>query len=132
MSDADLVLRYLDLTNSGDTEAAGGFEDPDIRFWLSGRLVVSGDLTPAQHGKAAAGVHQTFPGGYTLHIRSVTEQDGRVAIEAQGDGVFADGSRYTPDYAFFFTVRDGRITSMHEYIDTEYVGATFKLGVRQP
>jgi len=130
VSAADVALRYLELSNTGDTAAAEALEHPDIRFWLSGRLVVSGELSPAQHRKAAAGVHQTFPGGYTLHVHSVTEQDGRVAVEAQGDGVLADGSRYTPDYAFFFTVRDGQITSMHEYVDTEYVAATFHLSVR--
>ncbi len=130
MTAADVVLRYLELSNTGDIEAAEALEDPDIRFWLSGRLAVSGELSPVQHRRAAAGVHRTFPGGYTLHIHSVTEQDGRVAVEAQGDGVLGDGSRYTPDYAFFFTVRDGRIASMHEYIDTEYVGTTFGLRVR--
>jgi ketosteroid isomerase-like protein len=130
MTPTEIALRYLELSNTGETEAAEALEHPDIRFWLSGRLVVSGDLSPAQHRKAAAGVHDTFPGGYRLDIKSVTEQDGRVAIEAKGDGVLADGARYTPDYAFFFEIRDRLIASLHEYIDTEYVGATFKLQVK--
>jgi ketosteroid isomerase-like protein len=130
MTDAEIVLRYLELSNRGDTQEAEALEHPDIRFWLSGRLIVSGDLSAARHRKAAAGVHDTFPGGYTLHIKSVTEQDGRVAVEAKGDGTMADGTHYTPDYAFFFEVRDGRIASMHEYIDTEYVASTFRVPVR--
>jgi ketosteroid isomerase-like protein len=128
---AETALRYLELSNASETEAAEALEHPDIRFWLSGRLVVSGDLRPEQHRKATAGVHATFPGGYTLHVRSVIEQGGRVAVEAQGDGVLADGTRYTPEYAIFFEVRDGLITSMREYIDTEYVGATFGLARRE-
>ncbi len=131
MTPTEIALRYLELANTGETEAAEALEHPDIRFWLSGRLVVSGDLRPEQHRKAAAGVHDTFPDGYTLHVRSVTEQGDRVAIEAQGEGVLADGTRYTPDYAIFFEVRDGLVTSMREYIDTEYVGATFGLPRRE-
>ena len=59
----------------------------------------------------------------------MTEQNGRVAIEAKGDGLLADGRHYEPDYAFFFKIDDGRIVSMCEYIDTEYVAATFRLPV---
>jgi uncharacterized protein len=124
---AAVVRRYLELGSSGDVDAASAYEHPDIRIWVSGRLIVSGDLTITQYRKAAAGVHDTFPGGYTLHLRSVTEQDGRVAVEARGDGVLANGTRYTPEYAMFFEVADGRITSIREYIDTEYVAATFRL-----
>jgi ketosteroid isomerase-like protein len=130
MTDAEIALHYLELANTGQTEAAAALEHPDIRFWLSGRLIVSGDLTAVQHQKASAGVHDIFPAGYRLHIKSVTAASGRVAIEAKGDGVLADGVRYTPDYALFFEIRSGLIASMHEYIDTEYVGATFKLPVR--
>jgi ketosteroid isomerase-like protein len=130
VTDAEIALRYLELSNTGPTEAAEELEHSEIRFWLSGRLIVSGELSAAQHRKASAGVHDTFPDGYRLHIKSVTESAGRVAIEAKGQGVLADGTHYTPDYAFFFEIRFGLIASMHEYIDTEYVGATFKLPVR--
>ena len=130
MSNAEVALRYLELSNRGDTTAAEALEHPGIRFWMSGRLIVSGELSAAQHRKASAAVHDTFPGGYTVHIKSVTEQDGRVAIEAKGNGVLEDGTRYQPDYAFFFEIQDGRIASLHEYLDTEYVGATFRLPVR--
>lgn len=128
---AETVLRYLELSNAGEPAAAEALEHPDVRFWLSGRLVVSGELSRAQHRKAAAGVHETFPDGYALHVKSVTQQGGRVAIEAQGEGVLADGTPYSPHYAIFFDVRDGLITSMREYIDTELAGATFNLPRRR-
>jgi ketosteroid isomerase-like protein len=48
-------------------------------------------------------------------------------LGAAGDGVLADGTRYTPEYAIVFEVVDGRIASIREYIDTEYVAATFRL-----
>jgi ketosteroid isomerase-like protein len=54
-----------------------------------------------------------------------------VAVEARGEGVLADGTVYAPSYAQFFEVRDGLITSMREYIDTEYVGATFRLPLKK-
>ena len=130
MTDEELVRQYLELSNSGQIEAAAALEVDDMHYWISGRLLVSGELKTPQRRKAAAGVHDTFPGGYTLHIRSVTAADGRVAVEAQGEGVLPDGTRYTPSYAMFFDVADGRIASMREYIDTEYVGATFSIPVR--
>jgi ketosteroid isomerase-like protein len=128
---AEIVRRYLELSTGGDHDGASKLESPDIRFWVSGRLVVSGALTAEQHRKASAGVHDTFPAGYQLHIRSITCEGGRVAVEAQGEGVLADGTTYAPAYAMFFDLADGLITSMREYIDTEYVGSTFHLPARK-
>lgn len=130
MTTTEIVLRYLELATAGRMEEAAALESPDISFWLSGRLVASGARTLAQHRRASEGVRSAFPGGYSLEILSVLEQGERVAIEARGEGTLEDGTPYRPDYAMFATVTGGLITSLREYIDTEYVAATFGVPVR--
>ncbi len=98
-------------------------EHPEIRFWISGRLIMSGDLKKSQHRKASANLFSTFPNGYRLHIKSVTACAGRVVLEARGEGELADGTMYSPDYCMVFELAGGLITAMREYIDTEYVSA---------
>jgi ketosteroid isomerase-like protein len=50
-------------------------------------------------------------------IRCVNEGES-VVIEAQGDGVTADGVHHDSPFAFVFDTRDGLIVSMREYSDT--------------
>jgi ketosteroid isomerase-like protein len=129
-AEEDVVLRYLELSNSGQREAADELEHPEIRFWISGRLLMSGELTKAQHRKASASLFAIFPNGYRLDIKTVTSAPGRVVLEVRGEGQLTDGTMYTPDYCMIFELDDGLITSMREYIDTEYVGLTFSVPVR--
>jgi ketosteroid isomerase-like protein len=129
-SDEEIVLRYLELSNTGQREEAEALEDPDIHFWMSGRLIMSGELKKSQHRKASASLFATFPKGYALHIKAVTACGGRVVVEAKGEGELADGTLYSPDYCMVFELADGLITSMREYIDTEYVSATFSVPVK--
>ncbi|MGH3560622.1 MAG: nuclear transport factor 2 family protein [Mycobacterium sp.] len=50
-------------------------------------------------------------------IRCVNEGES-VVIEAQADGVTADGVRYDSPFVFVFDTCDGQIMSMREYSDT--------------
>lgn len=129
MTDEEVVRAYLELSTAGDP-AAHELESGEIKFWVSGRLRMSGDLSIEQQRKAAGGIHKAFPGGYRLTIRSLVADRGSVAVEAVGEGVLPDGGLYQPSYAMFFTVHDGHITSMREYLDTEYVASTFKVPLK--
>lgn len=48
-----------------------------------------------------------------------------VVVEAQGDGVTADGRRYDSPYVFIVETRDGLITSLREYSDTRLAAQVF-------
>lgn len=43
-----------------------------------------------------------------------------VVIEADGDCVTADGTRYSSPLAFIIDTRDGQIVSVREYVDTRF------------
>jgi ketosteroid isomerase-like protein len=48
-----------------------------------------------------------------------------VVIEAQADGVGADGERYDSPFVFIFETRDGLIVSLREYSDTRLAAGLF-------
>ena len=60
-------------------------------------------------------------------IRCVNEGE-NVVIEAQADGVSADGVRYDSPFAFIFETRDGRIVSVREYGDTRLAARVIPTG----
>jgi ketosteroid isomerase-like protein len=57
-------------------------------------------------------------------IRCVTDGDS-VVIEAQSEGVTADGVPYANPYVFLFETRDGLICSLREYSDTRLAEEVF-------
>lgn len=59
-----------------------------------------------------------FAGPY-LNIPELILADGdRVVVLARGDAETVDGKRYDNDYCFVFTLRDGKIVGVREYMDT--------------
>ncbi|MGH3522631.1 MAG: nuclear transport factor 2 family protein [Mycobacterium sp.] len=61
----------------------------------------------------------------TLDLIRCVNAGENVVIEAQGDGVTADGVRYDSPYAFIFETHDGLIVSLREYSDTRLAAQAF-------
>lgn len=59
------------------------------------------------------------PPVFTIH--SITSEDDRVAVHAENRSKFRDGEPFANTYHFLFHVRDGLITKVHEYMDTQYM-----------
>ncbi|MGH3970078.1 MAG: nuclear transport factor 2 family protein [Mycobacterium sp.] len=57
-------------------------------------------------------------------IRCVNDGES-VVIEAQADGVTADGVRYDSPFVFIVETHDGLITSVREYSDTRLAAQVF-------
>lgn len=77
--------------------------------------------------------------GIQPEILNLTCEADRVAAEVRIRGLSAHtGEPYDNLYAFFFWIRDGIITQIHEHLDTAYVGtallapAGIKAGVEMP
>jgi ketosteroid isomerase-like protein len=52
-------------------------------------------------------------------VGTVAEGD-RVAVEVESSGDLRNGRQYRQQYHFLMTFRDGRIASVHEYLDTHH------------
>lgn len=59
-------------------------------------------------------------------LRCINEHE-TVVIEAQGECVTSDGSRYESPLVFIVDTSDGRIVSVREYTDTRFAGQVFGL-----
>src|SRR5262249_17479053 len=63
--------------------------------------------------------------GITMHIKSVTAEANRVAIESSGVSQLKKGGQYDNSEFFLFIFKDGKISQVHEYNDTKLVADTF-------
>jgi ketosteroid isomerase-like protein len=63
-----------------------------------------------------------FNDGLSLTIRSLTAEEDRVSLESETYGVIsASGKVYNNRYHYLFTIRDGKIATIREYMDTAHI-----------
>jgi ketosteroid isomerase-like protein len=64
---------------------------------------------------------------FSWEPKVMTAEDDRVAVEAVSYGEMADGKKYSNVYHMLFTLRDGKIVKVSEYLDPlevlEFTGA---------
>ena len=65
-------------------------------------------------------------GAPTIEVTGVTAEGDRVAIEGTGRGRLRNGRDYDNSYHFLMIVRDGRVLSIREYMDSEHVADVFE------
>jgi ketosteroid isomerase-like protein len=65
-------------------------------------------------------------GAPTIEVTGVTAEGERVAIEGTGHGRLRNGRDYDNNYHFLIVVRDGRVLSIREYMDSEHVAEVFE------
>lgn len=72
-----------------------------------------------------AAVRTTLAPPYTLQVHQILADGDQVVIEATGQNSTPDGRPYHNKYCWVCTVKEGKIRSLREYMDTELVTKTF-------
>lgn len=118
-----IVLHFVDRLSAGDVDAVMAAFTDDVSWWLPGSLPVSGTFK----GKQAilddffAKAFPFFePGTLSIHVRSAIAEDNAVAVEWIAKARTAKGRDYENHYHVRFDLRDGKIHTVREYVDTLY------------
>jgi ketosteroid isomerase-like protein len=116
-----LVRQFFEAMSSGDVEFMVNAYDDAGTVQTMGSTLISGIYDKEQIRGFANGIYEAFPQGLSFTVVGVTAEGERVAVEAESNGKHASGKDYNNFYHFLFTIRDGRILSLKEYLDTELV-----------
>lgn len=115
-----VIRQWVDCWNSNDHEAIGAlYDDAEFDWRISGLSPVS-----RAYGKAeiVALMGKTFATPMkrklNLRIKHLTAEEDRVALEAEGSGIYMDGSEFGNFYHLLFTLRDGKVIRGRAYLDT--------------
>jgi ketosteroid isomerase-like protein len=114
-----LAVEFMDALSSGDSQRILALYTQDVTVWTAGALPISG-----RHGRdevvaLCEGLLGAFPDGLQFVVKSMTAEEDRVAIEAEGVGMHVSGNAYDQRYHFLIRIRDGKVSEMKEYFDTE-------------
>jgi ketosteroid isomerase-like protein len=102
----------------------------DATWWVPGQWELSGTYTKRE---LAAAIDQLPYDGYlTFGIGAMTAESDRVAAEIRVQGKLKDGRHFDFWIHFLFTVESGLITSVKEYVDSQYTRQLFFGGGGSP
>ena len=125
MTDTDankaIVRQFMKDVGEGNIERMLDTYAEDAFLLTTGRTLISGRYSKADIAKAGAVIFEAFPEGIDFEILTMTAEEDRVAVEARSYGRHISGQDYSNYYHFLFRLRDGQITEMKEFMDTELV-----------
>jgi ketosteroid isomerase-like protein len=113
-----VVMSFLEAMNSGNGAAVMNALADSATWWVAGSFPLSGTKTKAQFAELLGGMGSKMDGAMRLTPTGVTAEGDRVAVEAESYAKMKNGKTYQNQYHFLFTVRDGKIQAVKEYLDT--------------
>lgn len=123
-----IVRRFCDLLSAGDIQGVLNLMTDDVNYWILGRKEVipsSGPHTKAEMQRIFNVMYERMPKGMKFTAETMIAEGDDVALEAESYGELKNGRVYNNHYHIRFTIRDGRIATAREYLDTQHVQAVW-------
>jgi uncharacterized protein (TIGR02246 family) len=123
----DVLQSYLEALAVGDLDKVADSFTADATWTLPGTLPLSGVRRGRQAivDFLATAVALFVPGTQTFTFGDITAEASRAVLEWQVRGVAAaTGKAYDNQYCGVFVVREGRISEVREYLDSQHAADT--------
>lgn len=121
------ITEFMQVFSSGDVDGILSRMTDDATWWVAGNIPgISGTKDKAGFQEMVSGIAEsTTTGAIRLTPHAFTAEGERVAVETESYTELKNGRVYNNLYHFLFTVRDGKISSVKEFLDTEHTTAVF-------
>ena len=123
-----LASEFFDRFTANDVAGALGLMSDDATWWIAGkpdRLPAAGVYSKERVARLLHNMVGQLPNGLKMTVKSMIAEGDSVAVEAESYGELRNGRIYNQEYHFLLTIRDGRISAVKEYLDTQHVFATW-------
>jgi hypothetical protein len=124
-----VLCRYVDAVVAGDVDTIRELFAPDAVWRLdAGDLPVSGTWTGREaimNDFLAVAMSHYEPGTVEIEITAMIAERDQVTLQWTSRARTRDGRTYENGCIGLFTVRDGQIQSVREYMDTLYASSVF-------
>lgn len=120
-----LVTSFWEAFSASKFDDALAMLSEDATWTVMGSTVLSGKYTKPEFTKLLGDVGGNAPKGIAVTPKQLTAEDNRVSIEAESYAEISNGKTYQNIYHFMMECRDGKISAVREYLDTEHVTDVF-------
>ena len=128
MTPRTVIERYVTAVEARDMDTVSELFAEDATWWLGGELPLSGTWRgrDAILGDFLGSIPRLYrPDTISIEITSLIADGETVAMEWTSRAQTTAGEDYENQCAGVFTVRDGKIAGVREYMDTQYAAAKF-------
>ena len=123
-----LASELFALFSANDVAGALDLMTDDVTWWIAGKpeqLPAAGVYSKEQIAGLLNNMVGQLPNGVKMTVKSLIAEGDKVALEVESYGELRNGRVYNQEYHFLMTIRDGRISAVREYLDTQHVFATW-------
>lgn len=100
----------------------------DVTWWISGKpehLPAAGVYNKEKIGGLFYRMDGQLKHGLKMTVKGLVAEGDKVAVEMESYGELRNGRVYNNEYHMLMTIRDGKISEVREYLDTQHVFATW-------
>lgn len=123
-----LARQFIDHFTNNDIAGALDQMSDDATWWIAGKpdqLPAAGLYSKEEIARLLRNMVSQLPNGLKMTVKSLVAEQDKVSMEAESYGELRNGRVYNQQYHFLLTVREGKITGVKEYLDTQHVHATW-------
>jgi uncharacterized protein len=123
-----LATEFFARLTAQDVVGALGLMSDDATWWIAGKPEASpyaGVYDKARLGRLFASMGKRLKAGLAMSVKSAIGEGDKVAMEVESLGALTNGRTYQQQYHFLIEFREGKISSVKEYLDTQHVHAAW-------
>jgi uncharacterized protein len=116
---ADLFARF----SKGDIDGVLGLMTDDVTWRIPGKpelTPVAGSFDKERLRRLFQRMMSQLENGLAMTVVDSIAEGDRVAVEVESSGDLKNGRKYRQQYHFAIGFRDGKIATVHEYLDTHH------------
>lgn len=124
-----LVADFFACFGRKDIDGAMNMMTDDGTWWIGGTpelFSIAGTQSKAAMTELLKSLVPITKGGLEIIPSLMTAEEDRVAVKARSYAEFPKGFVYQNQYHFLVTVRDGKIASVEEFLDTMHTNELLK------
>lgn len=123
-----VVREFCDHFRKSNAEGLIDAMTDDATWWVNGKphlFPSSGTKTKEEAAKMFRNMLSAYTDGLDMRIVSIIGEGDIVAAETRSHAITKTGKVYENEYAFLFTIRDGKVAKVREYTDLLHVKEVF-------
>jgi ketosteroid isomerase-like protein len=123
MTNKDVANELFARFSAGDIPGVLSLMTDDVVWRIPGKpelTAVSGAYDKARIGRLFNRMQSALESGLKMTVVGSIAEGDQVAVEVESSGDLKNGRKYRQQYHFLITMRDGKIASVREYLDTHH------------
>src|SRR6185295_5043968 len=118
-----IAQRFFELFSASDIDGVLALMTDDATWRIPGKKELTptaGVYTKERIGRLFRRMVENLSDGLRMTVLSSIAEGDRVALEVISSGDLRNGRLYRQEYHFLMEFRDGRISAVREYLDTQH------------